>query len=132
MLNCGFTSLWQPMHSCGSFAFSIAIVAKPGFSALAVVTRRFEAAVFRPSTFECGEWQSVQPTSFRQCSPRRKLLRSSLPAWQLKHVSEISFEDLFLKEMIFFGSPSSLCALPGPWQDSQPVTLLFQLLILTS
>ena len=32
------------------------------------------------SAAECGEWQSAQPMSLRQCSPRRKLLCSSLPA----------------------------------------------------
>src|SRR5687768_310006 len=70
--------------------------------------------------------------SLRQCSPRRKLLCSSLPAWQPRQVSEIFFEDLFLNEMIFAGSPSSRWALPGPWHDSQPVTFSFQLLRLPS
>ena len=54
-----------------------------------------------PVSGECDEWHSVQPMSLRQCSPRRKLLCSSLPAWQPRHVSEASLEDLILKEMIF-------------------------------
>jgi len=65
-------------------------------------------ALFLPVTFECGAWQSVQPISLRQCSPRRKLLRSSFPAWQERHVSDVSFEDLFLKEIILAGSPSAM------------------------
>src|SRR5690349_4470782 len=115
------------MQSCGSLFLSIWISEMPGFCALDRETNTFEAASCRPPGCECGEWQSVQPTSFRQCSPRRKLLCSSLPLWQARHVSETCFDDLFLKEMIFFGSPSSLWALPGPWHDSQPVTLSFQL-----
>src|SRR5215216_5641411 len=104
----------------------------PGFCAFEGETKTFEAASCRPVSGACGEWQSVQPMSLRQCSPRRKLLCSSRPEWQLKHVSDVSFEDLFLKEMILVGSPSAMCALPGPWHDSQPVTLFFQLLILAS
>src|SRR5581483_11445282 len=66
--------------------------------------------------------------SLRQCSPRRKLFRSSLPAWQDRQDSEISFGDLPVKLMILVLSPPpSTCALPGPWQDSQPLALPFQL-----
>jgi hypothetical protein len=109
------------------------MVEKPGFSAFGVVTNAFELARFLPVVFECGEWQSVQPTSLRQCSPRRKLFLSSLPAWQTRHVSDTSFGDLFLNEMIFVGSPlPSTWALPGPWHDSQPVILPFQLLSVVS
>src|ERR1041384_6620597 len=126
-VNCGLTSLWQLVHSCGSLAFNRASVATPGFSALAVVTNMFELATLRPAIVECGEWQSTQPISLRQCSPRRKLLRSSRPAWHERQVSAISFEDLPVKETIFVLSPPpSTCALPGPWHDSQPVVLFFQ------
>src|SRR5258708_18800980 len=117
------------MQSCGSPIFNILIVDTPGFSAFAGITKVFEPAAFLPVVTECGEGQSVQPISLRQCSPRRKLLRSSLPAWQERHVSAVSFDDLFLKEMILVGSPSAMWFFPGPWQASPPVTLPFQLLI---
>src|SRR5260370_42297655 len=99
------------MQSCGSFIFNILTVAKPGFSAFGVVTSTFEPARFFPVMTECGEWQSVQPISLRQCSPRRKLLRSSFPAWQERHVSDVSFEDLVLNDMMFVGSPPAIWSL---------------------
>src|SRR5205085_4035977 len=75
----------------------------------------------------CGEWQSVQPTSLRQCSPRMKLLCSSFPEWQARQVSETCLAVSCSKVLIFVLSPSaSTWALPGPWHDSQPVTLPFQ------
>src|SRR6185295_1048554 len=98
----------------GSLTFSKWIVEKSGFSALARVMKVFELARFLPVTAPCDEWQSIQPTSLRQCSPRRKLLCSSRPAWQVRQVSEICLGDLFLNEMIFAGSPSAMCSLPGP------------------
>jgi len=120
------------MHSCGSFTLSRLIVEEPGFSALAGETKTFDWATFLPEVLACDVWQSVQPTSLRQCSPRRKLLCSSLPAWQVRHVSEMALGDLFLKEMIFVGSASSMCVLPGPWHDSQPVAFPFQLFMIDS
>src|ERR1043166_5195811 len=130
MLNAGFTSLWQPRQSCGSPVFCMRIVAKPGFSWFTGLISTFEPGLFFATwSVRCGEWQSVQPISLRQCSPRRKLLCSSRPARQARQASDVSFGDLFLNEIIFAGSPSSAWALPGPWQDSQPVTFPFQLLI---
>src|SRR5215204_830026 len=56
-----------------------------------------------------------------------KLLCSSFPAWQARQVSETCLAVSFSKVLIFVLSPSaSTCALPGPWHDSQPVTLPFQ------
>src|SRR5205085_9229770 len=76
----------------------------------------------------CGEWQSVQPTSLRQCSPRMKLLCSSRPEWHARHVSEICLEDSPWKvRILVLSPPASTCALPGPWQDSQPTTFPCQL-----
>src|SRR5207253_10511103 len=103
------------MQSCGSPIFKILTVEKPGFCELVGFTKTLEPGRFRCVTsVKCGEWQSVHPMSLRQCSPRRKLLCSSLPAWHERQVSATSFDDLFLNEMILAGSPSSECALPGP------------------
>src|ERR1700730_9012124 len=120
------------MQSCGSPTFSMWSVEKPGFSAFAADTRVIEPGTCLLVATKCGEWQSVQPISLRQCSPRRKLLCSSLPAWQERQVSDVVLDDLFLNEMIFAGSPSSTWALPGPWQASHPVTFPFQLLTVES
>src|SRR5437879_2439709 len=96
------------MQSCGSPSFSILMLEMPGFSAFVGLSRTLEPGMFFAlAVVRCGEWQSVQPMSLRQCSPRRKLLCSSLPAWHKRQVSDISFDDLFLNEIIFFGSPSS-------------------------
>jgi hypothetical protein len=106
--------VWQLKQSCGSLTFSSLTVENAGFSEFAGEMKVIELATFLPLGPPCAEWQSAQPTSLRQCSPRRKLLCSSLPAWQPRHVSEVSFDDLFLKEMIFLGSASSMWAFPGP------------------
>jgi len=60
------------MQSCVSPAFNIMTVEKLGLSEFARERKTFEAALLPPEGREpCGEWQSVQPTSLRQCSPRR-------------------------------------------------------------
>src|SRR5688572_31577731 len=95
------------MHSCGSLPLSMLAASRSRFRRAASETSVFEPGFPAICIDECEVWQSVQPTSLRQCSPRRKLLWSSLPAWHPRHVSEVSFDDFVLNEMIFLDRKST-------------------------
>ena len=66
------------------------------------------------------EWQSTHPTLFLRCSERRKLACSWPNSWQPRQRFEDSSRPSAGRRNIFSGSPDSACALPGPWQASQP------------
>src|SRR5215467_7590423 len=66
------------------------------------------------------EWQSTQPTLFFRCSERRKFACSWPNSWQLRQRFDDSSRPTAFRRIILSGSADSACALPGPWQASQP------------
>src|SRR5690349_9957989 len=63
----------------------------------------------------------MQETPFCACCERAKLLCSAPYWWQPRQRALMSAAEAFLKaKILVLSPPPSTCALPGPWQASQP------------